>query len=264
MESARIAVVEDEAIVALDIEDRLIAMGYGLAGRVATGEEALVLAAQQRPDLFLMDIHLQGPMDGITAAAEIYRRFHRPVIFLTAFSEEATLEKAKTAEPYGFILKPFDDRELKSAIEIALYKHGSEEEIRRLNRLYDVLSLVNQTVVRTRSSNRLLLEVCRLVVERGNAVWPGSAGFNPIPPGLPPSLFSEASRTRLLKLNLRSTMETGGGAIRSGPFAKASRFSARNVRRTAVYIPGRWPPTRWERSPAGSFRFAVRRRSAGS
>ena len=84
-------------------------------------------------------------MDGIIAAGEIRRRFHLPVVFLTAYSEDTTLERAKPAEPYSYILKSFDDPELKSSIEIALYK-----EIRRLNRLYDVLSQANQAVVMQR------------------------------------------------------------------------------------------------------------------
>ncbi len=114
-------------------------------------------------------------MDGIAAAAEIRRRFHVPVIFLTAYSEDETLERAKLAEPYGYILKPFDDRELKSAVEIALYKHRTEEEIRHLNRLYDVLSQINQTVVRVHSREELLPEVCRVLVERGQVdlAWIG-------------------------------------------------------------------------------------------
>ncbi|MGA2224878.1 MAG: GAF domain-containing protein, partial [Syntrophobacteraceae bacterium] len=128
-----------------------------------------------QPDLVLMDIRLQGAMDGIVAAEEMRRRFHVPVIFLTAYSEEATLERAKLAEPYGYVLKPFDDRELKSAIEIALYKHQAEEEIRRLNRLYDVLSQVNQSVVRIEIREELLSTVCRLAVERGaiDLAWIG-------------------------------------------------------------------------------------------
>jgi CheY-like chemotaxis protein len=120
MNTCRILIVEDEAIVAMDIEERLAAMGYAVAGHASTGEQALALVEMHHPDLVLMDISLQGSMDGITAADEIRRRFHVPVIFLTAYSEDTTLERAKLAEPFGFILKPFDDRELKSAIEIAL------------------------------------------------------------------------------------------------------------------------------------------------
>ena len=175
MNPCRILIVEDEAIVAMDIQDRLAAMGYELAGRAASGEQALTLVEQQHPELVLMDIRLQGAMDGIAAAEEIRRRFHMPVIFLTAYSEDATLARAKLAEPFGYILKPFNDRELKSTIEIALYKHRTEEQIRRMNRLYDVLSQVNQAVVRIPSREELLPTVCRIVVERGaiDLAWVG-------------------------------------------------------------------------------------------
>jgi PAS domain S-box-containing protein len=183
----KILVVEDEGIVAMDIQDRLAAMGYQVAGHAASGEEALALAQEKSPDLVLMDIRLQGAMDGITAAEEIRRCFHQPVIFVTAHSEDATVERAKLAEPYGYLLKPFDDRELKSTIEIALYKHRTEEEIRRLNRLYDVLSQVNQSVVRIRTREELLQTVCRLVVERGavDLAWigwldPSSSRIQPV------------------------------------------------------------------------------------
>lgn len=165
--TASILIVEDEFIVSAEIRERLAAMGYCIAGSANTGDLALELTARERPDLVLMDIRLKGEMDGITAAGEIHRRHRLPVIFLTAFSEDSTLERAKLTEPYGYILKPFDDRELKSAIEIALYRHGAEEEIRRLNRLYDVLSQVNQAVVRISSREELLQTVCRLIVERG-------------------------------------------------------------------------------------------------
>lgn len=166
MKPCRILVVEDEAIVAMDIRDRLAALGYESAGRAVSGEQALSIVRDKRPDLVLMDIRLRGEMDGVETASEIRRSYHIPVIFLTAYSEDATLERAKLTEPFGYLLKPFDDRELKSAIEIALYKHIAEEEIRRLNRLYNVLSQVNQAVVRLNSRNELLSTVCRLMVER--------------------------------------------------------------------------------------------------
>jgi CheY-like chemotaxis protein len=175
MSPFRILVVEDEAIVAMNIEQRLSAMGYEPAGRVARGEEAIAAAQKLHPDLVLMDIRLQGKMDGITAAQQIRERLSIPVIFLTAFSEDPTLNRAKLAEPFGFILKPFEDRELKSAIEIALYKHKAEKEIRRLNRLYDVLSQVNQAIVRVESREELFETACRQIVERGNVslAWIG-------------------------------------------------------------------------------------------
>ncbi len=175
MTDERILVVEDEAVVAMDLEDRLLAMGYQLAGQASTGEQALELCARERPDLILMDIRLAGDMDGVQAAMEIRQRLRLPVIFLTAYSEEATLARAKLAEPYGYLLKPLEDRELRSAVEIALYKHQAEQEIMRLNRLYDVLSQINQMVVRANSREELLPSACRFVVERGqmDLAWIG-------------------------------------------------------------------------------------------
>jgi CheY-like chemotaxis protein len=175
MKPARILVVEDEFIVAKEIEMRVAAMGYEVVDSAPNAEKALKSAAKHRPDLVLMDIHLQGEMDGITAAEEIRRRFQLPVIFVTAYSEDTTLQRAKVAEPYGFILKPFEERELKSAIEIALHKHHAEREILRMNRLYDVLSQVNQAIVRTTSREDLLETICRIMVERGavDLAWIG-------------------------------------------------------------------------------------------
>jgi PAS domain S-box-containing protein len=175
MKPARILVVEDEAIIATEIEDRLVELGFEVVGQAASGELAIEIAEQQRPDLVLMDIHLEGAIDGISAGEEIRGRFQLPVVFLTSFFDDATLERAKLTLPYGYILKPFDARELKSAVEIALYKHRSEEEIRRLDRLYDVLSKVNQAIVSSRSRDELLQGVCRVIVEHGGVdlAWIG-------------------------------------------------------------------------------------------
>ncbi len=175
MTPSRILIVEDEMVVSMEICERLEALGYEPTGRAITGEQALGMAEKQRPDLILMDIRLIGEMDGIETAVEILRRFRIPVIFLTSYSEDETIERAKLAEPYGYLLKSFEDRDLKSAIEMALHKHRTEEEIRRLNRLYDVLSQVNQTIVRVKSPEELFPAVCRLVVERGaiDLAWIG-------------------------------------------------------------------------------------------
>lgn len=171
----RILIVEDEAIVAMDIESRLAALGYVFAGRASSGARALALVEAERPDLVLMDIRLQGEMDGIEAAREIHQRFQLPVIFLTAYSEETTLERAKLAEPFGYILKPFDDRELKSTIEIALYKHRTEQELLRMNRLYAVLSHVNEAIIHIEAREELFASVCRVVVGYGglDLAWVG-------------------------------------------------------------------------------------------
>jgi PAS domain S-box-containing protein len=167
MACIRVLIVEDEGIVATDIQERLTAMGYQTVGWADDAARAIAMTEVQRPDIVLMDIRLPGPRDGIQAAEEIGRRFRIPVVFLTAYSEEATLERAKLAQPFGYILKPFNDRELKSTIEIALYKHTTERKIRRLNRLLDVLGQVNQAIMRLRSREELLPAICSLVVERG-------------------------------------------------------------------------------------------------
>ncbi len=167
MDSISVLIVEDEGIVATDIQERLSAMGYQSTGWADNAVRAIEMTEAQSPDIVLMDIRLPGPRDGIDAAEEIGRRFQIPVVFLTAYSEEATLERAKQAQSFGYILKPFNDRELKSTIEIALYKHRTERKIRRLNRLLDVLGQVNQAILRLQSREELLPAICRLVVERG-------------------------------------------------------------------------------------------------
>lgn len=136
MNPCRILIVEDEALVAMEIEERLEVMGYQVTGRAASGVQALALLEETRPDLALMDIRLQGAMDGIAVAERIRKISKVPVIFLTAYSEDETLERAKVAEPSGYILKPFNDRELRSSIEIALYKHRAEEALRESEARY--------------------------------------------------------------------------------------------------------------------------------
>ena len=217
MNKRRILIVEDESIVAMDIQQRLVAHGYEVVGIAATGERAIELAGQHRPDLVLMDIRLQGAMDGITAAEEIRKQFHRPIVFLTAYSEEATLQRAKLVEPFGYILKPFEDRELKVVIEIALYKHQADDQIRRLNRLYLVLSRINQVIVRAPSAPELLTEVCRILVEQGGfkLAWFGShdTGAHQI---LPVAQFGEPKE---LVQPLSSTVEASQNS--PGPASSA-------------------------------------------
>ena len=132
--AARIMVVEDEGIVALDIQSKLEKLGYQVPALVDSGEEAVEAAAEVRPDLILMDIQLSGQMDGVEAARQIRERLSIPVIFLTAFSGEAIVQRAQTTEPFGYVLKPFQTRELHTTIEIGLYRHRTEVSLRRLER----------------------------------------------------------------------------------------------------------------------------------
>ncbi len=128
--AARILVVEDELIIAKGIQKRLQALGYCVAGSASSGEEAVEKALRLLPDLVLMDINLQGAMDGVTAAELIRTKADMPVIFLTAYADADTLERAKVTEPFGYIVKPFQDITLQSSIEMALYKHRMETRLR--------------------------------------------------------------------------------------------------------------------------------------
>ncbi|MES2798492.1 MAG: response regulator [Bacteroidota bacterium] len=131
MSNINILVVEDESIVSKDIQQSLIKLGYNVAGAAATGEKALELARETMPDVILMDIMLKGTMNGIDTAAQVRSELFIPVIFLTAYADDATLAKAKISEPYGYIIKPFKEIDLHTTIEMALYKFSKEKEVRK-------------------------------------------------------------------------------------------------------------------------------------
>ncbi len=135
MTAAKILIVEDESIIAMTIEQALTGLGFDIAGIASTGEKAIELAEKRWPDLILMDIRLAGEMDGIEAAGQIRARFGLPIIFLTSHSDDAILKRARVTEPHGYILKPFEERELHIAIEMALYKHRAETQIRQLEKM---------------------------------------------------------------------------------------------------------------------------------
>ncbi|MCZ7402758.1 MAG: response regulator [Candidatus Methanoperedens sp.] len=139
----QILVVEDEIIVADYIRKSLQNMGYSVPSIVSSGENAIKEIEKNNPDLVLMDIVLEGKMDGIEAAEIIRSRFNIPVVYLTANSEENILERAKITEPFGYIIKPFNERDLRTNIEIALYKHKMERELKdRELRLYEAEKLL--------------------------------------------------------------------------------------------------------------------------
>ena len=129
MAKINVLVVEDESIVSKDIQHSLKKLGYSVVGAASTGEKAIELATSSLPDIILMDIMLKGDMNGIEAADQIRKTCSIPVIFLTAYADESTLSKAKITEPYGYILKPFKEIDLHTAIEMAIYKHGREQEV---------------------------------------------------------------------------------------------------------------------------------------
>lgn len=134
MAETSVWIVEDESIVAMDLKARLLKMGYSVAGISGYAEEAVEEIRLNPPDIVLIDIVLKGEMDGIEAAAIIREELEIPVVYLTAYSEEGTISRAKLTEPYGYILKPFMERDLQIAIEIALYKSSMERRLRARER----------------------------------------------------------------------------------------------------------------------------------
>lgn len=173
MPAARILVVEDEAVTRLEIVTRLGRLGYEVAGTAVSGEDAVHKAGQARPDLVLMDITLASDLDGIEAAAAIRERFSIPVVYLTADSQPETLERAKISDPFGYLLKPFDNPDLRSTIEIALYKHQldmrlrrSEERYRELVELLDEGILVREVDGTISYANRKMAELLGKPLEK--------------------------------------------------------------------------------------------------
>jgi PAS domain S-box-containing protein len=131
-----ILIVEDDMIVANNLQDRLKGLGHTVCGLATSGEEALVKVAESRPDLVLMDIKLRGTMDGVSSAVEIRSRYDIPVVYLTGYADDSTLARAKVSEPYGYILKPFEVGDLHTTIEIALHKHAIEKRLRESEQKY--------------------------------------------------------------------------------------------------------------------------------
>jgi CheY-like chemotaxis protein len=125
---SRVLIVEDDEIIANLIALMLEKKGYNIAGKTGSGEDAIKKAAELVPDLILMDINLNGQMDGVTAARHLFQLFHFPIIFLTGQCDDLLLERAKGAQPYGYILKPFTDRELTTNVELALYNHAIKKK----------------------------------------------------------------------------------------------------------------------------------------
>src|SRR6478609_185571 len=125
----RILVVEDRRLIAADIENTLKKLGYVVVGSVSSGEDAISTSDRLRPELVLMDVRLRGQMDGIQAAEIIRDRLDVPVVYLTAYADEETILRAKKTTPFGYLVKPFNDRKLRATIEIAFYTHRMERTL---------------------------------------------------------------------------------------------------------------------------------------
>ena len=150
MTKIKVLVVEDEKIVAKDIQYRVRSLGYDVCGIASSGEEAIENADTYRPDLILMDIQLKGGIDGVMAADKIRSFLDVPIIYLTAYNDKKTLDRTKLTNPYGYILKPFEDRDLFTGIEMALNKHRIDKSIRESEKwLSTVLQSIGDAVITT-------------------------------------------------------------------------------------------------------------------
>lgn len=139
MSETRVLIVEDEKIIALDLQRRVERFGYQVVGLVSNYEDAVAAAADTAPDIILMDIMLSGERDGVDAALAIRERENTPIIFLTAYADARTVERVKRAEPVGYVLKPFKERELQTTLEIAIYKSRIDSELREQQELFSAL-----------------------------------------------------------------------------------------------------------------------------
>ena len=146
-QGSKVLIVEDEMIISMEIKQKLFGMGYTVVGQAITGESAIQKAGETKPDIILMDIRLKGDMDGITAAKRIIELYDYPIIFLTAHSDKATLERAIAVSPSGYLLKPFKERELMTNIEMSLHKHRVRQKLKE-----EVLPLATQGIYKELAS----------------------------------------------------------------------------------------------------------------
>jgi len=164
MTKNKILIVEDERITAEDLKNTLEMMGYEVTGMASSADTFYKSLQAKMPDLVLMDIYLKGKKDGIELATEVKEKYQLPVIYLTAYSDANILDRAKITEPFGYILKPFQERELYSNIEMALHKNRMEHRINHLNAILKAIRDINQLIVRVSNVKELLDKTCETLV----------------------------------------------------------------------------------------------------
>ena len=156
MRKTKILVVEDEIIVARDIRNMLVGLGYEVTAVVSRAMAAIKKAQETGPDIVLMDVMLQGKITGVEAAEQIYTNFSIPVVYLTAYADSTTVQQAKKTEPFGYIIKPFEERELQTTIEIALYKYKMQMELKDRERwLSTILKSIGDGVIATNKNGAI-------------------------------------------------------------------------------------------------------------
>jgi PAS domain S-box-containing protein len=158
MSGAQILVVEDEALVAKGIQSELRNMGYSVPTTASSGQEAIAKAEENQPDLVLMDVVLKGDLDGVQTAEQIHQRLDIPVIYLTAYQDDQTLGRAKLTQPFGYLLKPYEEQDLRTTIEVALHKHRMEQQLKETQRwLATTLQSIADAVIATDAELRVRL-----------------------------------------------------------------------------------------------------------
>ena len=162
----QILIVEDDAVLATDLQETLTQLGYTVVGLAATGKAAIASALAQKPDLLLMDIHLRGAMNGIQAVEQIHQQLDIPVVYLTAHADEAFLREAKITDAYAYayLIKPVHDRELRAGLEMALYKHATEQRLQHLNQILRAVRDVNQLITHEHDAQNLVNEACQILL----------------------------------------------------------------------------------------------------
>lgn len=229
MSKNNILVVEDESIVSKDIQQSLKKLGYNIVGAAATGEKAIELANEHKPDLVLMDIMLKGDMSGIDAAEKIKELLKIPVIYLTAYADENTLSKAKVTEPYGYIIKPFKEIDLHTSIEMALYKHSKEREIiKERDFLYALVEnkeddgvifvKSNSRLVKVRTIDILFVEALKdyVVINASDAKYTIHSTMKDIEKKLPQKDFQRIHRSYIVRLDKIVAIEQPNVVIEGG------------------------------------------------
>ena len=229
MTKKNILVIEDEAIVSKDIQQSLKKLGYNIVGSAATGEKAVELAKELKPDLVLMDIMLKGEMSGIDAAEQIKKDINVPVIYLTAYADENTLAKAKVTEPYGYIIKPFKEVDLHTSIEMALYKYSKEREVIKVRDfLYSLVEnnesegvifvKSNSRLVKVKTVDILFVEALKdyVVVNVGAVKYTIHSTMKEIEKKLPVKEFQRVHRSYIVRLDKIIAIEQPNIVIEGG------------------------------------------------
>lgn len=232
--SLNILIVEDEAITALDIKKKLEYWGYNVPKIAHTGLDAIEYAKNTNLDIILMDIILKGKLDGIETAEKIRNSFDIPIIYLTAHSEEKIMQRAKHTHPYGYLIKPLDEKELHFALDSAIYKHQIDRKLKKTNRALRMISDCNQAIVRIKNTDTLLNKICNLIVEEGGyeLAWVGTVQDDKFKSIHPTAQYGfDDSYLEKLKISW------GDNKYGQGPTGKAIRSGRISISRNLMHDP---------------------------